>query len=251
MTADLYLAKVQDIVTRLRTTQAEAMKKAGAAMANSIAVGRAVHMFGSGHAVMPVLDMFPRYGSYVGFHPIMDARLQWQNVTGSGGAQELIWLERQEGYMEVVMRSHHLDPRDCMLLFSHSGMNAASIDLALMSKKQGLTVIAVTCVANRAINKPKHSSGKPLHDIADIVIDNCVPPEDALIDIEGLKGRVAGASTVLFLTIASSLLAEVSVQLAARGKLPERIFVSPNVVGVPPENNAQVFQDYDKWVRTL
>jgi uncharacterized phosphosugar-binding protein len=251
MTADLYLGEVQALLAKVRTTQAEVIKKAVNAMANAIAAGRAVHLFGSGHAVMPVLDMFPRYGSYVGFHPIMDARLQWQNVTGSGGAQELIWLERQEGYMEVVMRSHHLDSRDCMLLFSHSGMNAASIDLALMSKKQGLTVIAVTCVANRAINETKHSSGKPLHDIADIVIDNCVPPEDALIDIEGLKGKVAGASTVLFLAIASSLLAGVAAQLAARGKLPERIFVSPNVADVPPDNNAQVFQDYDNWVRGL
>lgn len=251
MSGDLYLQKIQELVAKLHTTQAENIRKAGEAMAASIAVGRAVHLFGSGHAVMPVLDTFPRYGSFVGFHPIMDARLQWQNVTGSGGAQELIWLERQEGYMEVVMRSHHLDPRDCMVLFSHSGMNAASIDLALMSKKKGLTVIAVTSVANRAVNKTKHSGGKPLHDIADIVIDNCVPAEDAMISIDGLKGNVAGASTVMFLTIASTLIAEVASQLAKRGKLPERVFVSPNVAGVAPDNNAQVFQDYDKWVKSL
>jgi len=251
MSGDLYLQKIQELVAKLHTTQAENIRKAGEAMAASIAVGRAVHLFGSGHAVMPVLDTFPRYGSFVGFHPIMDARLQWQNVTGSGGAQELIWLERQEGYMEVVMRSHHLDPRDCMVLFSHSGMNAASIDLALMSKKKGLTVIAVTSVANRSINKTKHSGGKPLHDIADIVIDNCVPAEDAMIGIDGLKGNVAGASTVMFLTIASTLIAEVAAQLAKRGKLPKRVFVSPNVAGVAPDNNAQVFQDYDKWVRSL
>jgi len=251
MSSDLYLQKLQELIARLQSTQAGNIKKAGEAMAASIAAGRAVHMFGSGHAVMPVLETFPRYGSYVGFHPIMDARLQWQNVTGSGGAQELIWLERQEGYMEVVMRSHHLDPRDCMVLFSHSGMNAASIDLALISKRNGLTVIAVTSVANRAVNKTKHSGGKSLHDVADIVIDNCVPPEDALISIEGLRGNVAGASTVMFLTVANALLAEVTAGLARRGKLPERVFVSPNVAGVPPDNNAQVFQDYDRWVKGL
>jgi len=251
MTADLFLTKLQEYLEKVRATQADNIKQAATAMADSISVGRAVHLFGSGHAVMPVLDTFPRYGGYVGYHPIMDARLQWQNVTNSGGAQELIWLERQEGYMEVVMRSHHLDPRDTMVLFSHSGMNAASIDLALMSKKQGLTVVAVTCAANRAINKPKHSGGKPLHDIADIVIDNCVPPEDAIIGVEGLKGKVAGTSTIMFISIAQALVAETTVLLGQRGKLPDKVFVSPNVQGVGPENNQQVFQDYDKWLRTL
>lgn len=253
MTADMYFDKALDLLTKVRTTQAEPLRKAAVVMAESIAVGRAVHVFGSGHSVIPVLDLFPRYGSYVGFHPIMDARLQWQNVTGSGGAQELIWLERQEGYIEVMMRSyrHQLDPRDTMLLYSHGGMNAAAIDLALMAKQKGLTVVAVTCVANRAINTPAHSGGKALHDIADIVIDNCAPPEDAVINVEGLMGPVAATSTLTMVAITMALLAEVTSELAARGKLPERNFVSPNVAGVPKENNIRVFEDYDRWIASL
>ncbi|MBX3065001.1 MAG: sugar isomerase domain-containing protein [Anaerolineae bacterium] len=253
MTADQYLLKGIELLEKVRTTQAGNIQKAAQAMAASIAVGRAVHMFGSGHSVIPVLDMFPRYGSYVGFHPIMDARLQWQNVTGSGGAQELIWLERQEGYMEVVMRSHKhkLDSRDCMLLYSHSGMNAASIDLALIAKAQGLTVIAVTCGPNSAVNKPTHSSGKPLHAIADIVIDNCSPVEDAIISVDGMKGNVAASSTLTFIAITQALLAEVTTELGKQGKLPPRAFVSPNVADVPKDNNMQVFVDYDAWVESL
>jgi uncharacterized phosphosugar-binding protein len=251
MTADLFLGKAIELLAKIRATQAENIKQAAQVMADSIAAGRAVHLFGSGHAVMPVLDMFPRYGSYVGFHPIMDARLQWQNVTGSGGAQELIWLERQEGYMEVVMRSHHLDPRDTMLLYSHGGMNAASIDLALIAKNKGLKVVAVTCVANAKVNKTKHSGGKALVDLADIVIDNCAPPEDAVISIPGLKGNVAATSTVTSVAITQALLAEVTTLLAERGKLPKRIFVSPNVADVPRHNNVQVFEDYERWLKSL
>ncbi len=251
MTADLFLGKAIELLAKIRATQAGNIKQAAQVMADSIATGRAVHLFGSGHAVMPVLDMFPRYGSYVGFHPIMDARLQWQNVTGSGGAQELIWLERQEGYMEVVMRSHHLDPRDTMLLYSHGGMNAASIDLALIAKNKGLKVVAVTCGANAKINKTKHSGGKALVDLADIVIDNCAPPEDAVISIPGLKGNVAATSTVTSVAITQALLAEVTTLLAERGKLPKRIFVSPNVADVPRHNNVQVFEDYDRWLKSL
>jgi uncharacterized phosphosugar-binding protein len=253
MSADNYLSKTLELLNKVHSTQLGNIQKAAQVMAKSIAAERAVHMFGSGHAVIPVLDMFPRYGGYVGFHPLMDQRLQWQNVTGSGGAQELIWLERQEGYMEVVMRSHmnELDPRDTMLLYSHSGMNAASIDLALIAKEKGLSVVAVTCLANREINKTKHSGGKSLHDIADIVIDNCAPPEDAVVQVQGMKGPVAATSTVTMVTITMALLAEVSTELAKLGKLPKRNFVSPNVADVPRENNMQVFQDYDRWVRSL
>ena len=181
MSANVYLNEAINLINKIQTTQMENLQKAGEVMATSIAAGRAVHAFGSGHSVISVMDLFPRYGSYVGFHPIMDPRLMWSNVVGPGGARELLWLERVEGYVRNVLLSHRLDPRDSMLVYSHGGMNAAPIEMALQAKGAGLTVIAVTSVANRALNEPKHSSGKSLHDVADIVIDNCSPPEDAVL----------------------------------------------------------------------
>jgi len=89
MSANEYLVKVEGLIEKVRTTQMETIQKAAKAMATSIAAGRAVHLFGSGHSVIPVLDIFPRYGSYPGFHPVMDPRLMWFNITGPAGAREL------------------------------------------------------------------------------------------------------------------------------------------------------------------
>lgn len=251
MSANEYLVKVEGLIEKVRTTQMETIQKAAKAMATSIAAGRAVHLFGSGHSVIPVLDIFPRYGSYPGFHPVMDPRLMWFNITGPGGARELLWLEREEGYVKNTLLSHHLDPRDTFVVFSHGGNNAAPVEMALAAKEKGLTVVAVTSLANRKINQPNHSSGKAIADIADIVIDNCSPAEDALISIEGLKGNVAASSTLTFVAISMSLVAETTAELARLGKLPERVFVSPNVKDVPKTNNEQVFRDYQKFEASL
>jgi len=251
MSADLYLLEGEKLLEKIRTSQMEAIQKAAQAMAKSIAAKRAVHIFGSGHSVIPVLDIFPRYGSYPGWHPIMDPRLMWFNITGPGGARELLWLEREEGYVKNVLLSYNLDERDTFLVYSHGGMNAAPVEVALAAKEKGLTVVAVTSVANRKINQPTHSSGKSLHDAADIVIDNCSPAEDALVGIEGLKGKVAASSTLTAIAISMALVAETTGELAKLGKLPERVFVSPNVAEVPKTNNEQVFRDYEAFIAGL
>ncbi len=137
-----------------------------------------------------------------------------------------------------------------MLVYSHGGMNAAPVEMALAAKAKGLPVIAVTSVANRAINQPTHSSGKSLHDIADVVIDNCSPPEDAVVPIEGVLGNVGATSTLTAIAVTMSLLSETSARLAALGKMPERVFVSPNVPGVTKDVNFLVYEDYFEFIRS-
>ena len=156
-------------------------------MAESISNDGRVYMFGSGHSVIPVLDIFPRYGSFVGFFPLYDPRLMWWNVIGPGGARELLWLERQEGYARVFLQSYPLEERDAMLVFSHGGLNAAPIEMALEAKAKGLKVITVSSHANVKIARRSHSSGKVLSEVADVAIDNCVPPEDSLVDVGQLE----------------------------------------------------------------
>ena len=244
MSAHLYLSKAAELLQKIETTQLDQIKAGAEIMARSIAGGDAVLAFGSGHSVIPVMDLFPRYGSYVGFVPLMDARLMWTTVVGSGGAVEVIWQERQEGYMEVMLRGRKFNDGDSLLIFSHGGMNAAPVELALKGKELGLPVIGVTSVANREINQPTHSSGKSLHDIADVVIDNCSPPEDAVVPVDGVLGNVGATSTLTAVTVVMSLLSETSALLAAAGKMPDKVFVSPNVPGVTKENNFEVYEDY-------
>jgi uncharacterized phosphosugar-binding protein len=111
----------------------------------------------------------------------------WFNVVGPGGARELLWLEREEGYIENFLQSYVMGPKDTMIVFSHGGVNAAPVEAALYAKEHGLKVIAVTSGENYKVARATHSSGKKLGDVADLMIDNCVPPEDALVRIEGLN----------------------------------------------------------------
>src|SRR5690348_16948493 len=172
MSADKYYREITQVLAAIHSTQQAKIEQAGGRMADAIANGRRVYLFGSGHSVIPVMDIFPRYGSFIGFFPLYDPRLMWFNVTGPGGARELLWLERREGYAEVFLKSYPLAPGDCMLVFSHGGLNAAAIEVALEAKRKQLTVISVSSLANARLAQATHSTGKKLPDIADIAIDN-------------------------------------------------------------------------------
>ena len=102
-----------------------------------------------------------------------------------------------------------------MVVFSHGGSNAVGIEVAKESRSRGLKVVAVTSV-----------HGKRLADEADVVIDNCVPREDALVNVKGWYAPVAAGSTIATVTIAQAIVAEVAAALSKRG-IQQPVFVSP------------------------
>ncbi len=247
MSAELYFEKIEKQIHALGINSMPAIKQAAEAMANSIAAGRVVYYFGSGHSCIPALDVFPRYGSFVGLQPLHNTPLMWQNVVGPGGTPELLWIERQEGYVANVLKYYVIKPEDTFIVISHGGLNAASIECAMIAKEHGATVVALTSMENYKLNPAKHSSGKKLADVADIVIDNGAPPEDSIIHIDGWDEPVAASSTVTCLTISMSLVAQTAANLAARGiHIPT--FVSPNVAKTP-DHNDQVYKLYCEKVR--
>jgi uncharacterized phosphosugar-binding protein len=215
-------------------------------MATTIASGGRVYLFGSGHSVIPVMDIFPRYGSFVGFYPLYDPRLMWSNVIGPNGARELLWIERREGYIEQFLQSFPIGTQDCMLVFSHGGLNAAPVEAAQYAKRRGAKVVTVSSLANAKVATRTHSTGQALSDAADIAIDNCVAPEDAQVDIGRLE-KVAAGSTMSVVFVAMALVAETGSRLAAQG-YDLKTFVSPNVEGVEKDHNFRVFDEYArKW----
>jgi uncharacterized phosphosugar-binding protein len=242
MSAEQYLNKISDIISAIRLTQKEKIERAAEAFVRSICGGGRVYLFGSGHSVIPVLDVFPRYGSFVGFYPIYDPRLMWFNIVGPGGARELLWLEQQEGYARIVLSSYGLESRDSILIFSHGGLNAAPVEIAIEARKKGLTVVSISSLQNYRQAQATHSSGKKLPDLAEIAIDNCVPPEDALVGTDSIPEKFAAGSTAASVSIAMALVAEVGVRLVKNGVRPAT-FVSPNA-GLAPGHNEKVFQEY-------
>ncbi|MGB2713864.1 MAG: SIS domain-containing protein [Vicinamibacterales bacterium] len=242
MSASRYYQHITAILERIHSAQAETLSQAGAVLANSIQSGGRVYLFGSGHSVLPVMDVFPRYGSFVGLYPLYDPRLMWSNVIGPNGARELLWLERREGYIDQFLQSYPMGPTDCLIVFSHGGLNAAPIEAALYAKKRHAHVVSVSSLANAQVAPKTHSTGKALSDVADIAIDNCVAPEDAQVDI-GRREKIAAGSTIAAVFVAMALVAETGARLAAAGH-EFSTFVSPNVPGVAQDHNLRVFDEY-------
>jgi len=242
-----YFEEINNILERIQTTQAENIEKSAKLMATAIHNGNLVHVFGSAHSAIPVLEVFPRYGSFVaskgGFHPLLNPRLLWSTVVGAGGVKDLLWLERVEGYIENFLDEQGMKSGDVLLVFSHGGLNSAPIESAIYAKKHGLLVVAVTCMENQKVSKSTHSSGKKLSDIADIVIDNCTPSEDAVVKIDGLSEKICPSTTVAIITILQSLIAQVAGELLGMEEKLD-VFVSPNVAGIPLPHNRKIFAKY-------
>ncbi|HEY7303142.1 MAG TPA: sugar isomerase domain-containing protein [Bryobacteraceae bacterium] len=242
MSATIYYEKICELLDTIHSTQKTQIENAGQLIASAIGAGKRVYLFGSGHSVIPVMDVFPRYGSFVGFFPLYDPRLMWSNVIGPGGARELLWLEQKEGYIETFLQSYPFETGDVMIVFSHGGLNAAPIEAARYAKDRGASVITVSSLKNAHISKAKHSTGAKLSDLADIALDNSVEPEDAQVDV-GQPAKVAAGSTIAAVFIAMSLVAETGARLASLGAVPPT-FVSPNVPGIAKDHNQKVFERF-------
>lgn len=236
---DDFLSRLQAVLRDVQETQGEAFAAAADQMATTLREGGLVHLFGSGHSVIPVMDAFPRYGSFVGFNPLTDPRLMWSSVLGPGGVRELLWLERTEGYIERYLSHESIAAGDTMLVFSHGGRNAAPVEAAMYARDHGATVIAVTSTAN--LDRPAgHSSGQRLADVASIVIDTRVPVEDALVEVDGWPAPVSGGSTIVACAVVGQLITLTAGRLAAQG-VPLPTFVSPTVPGASVQSNDHVF----------
>lgn len=242
MSATDYYERITGVLERIHATQLPKLRAAGDLFSNAIAGGGRVYLFGSGHSVLPVMDVFPRYGSFIGFYPLYDPRLMWSNVIGPHGARELLWIERREGYVEQFLQSYPMGAQDCLLVFSHGGLNAAPVEAALYARRRGTKVVTVSSLENARTAERSHSSGKALSDIADVAIDNCVAPEDAQVDV-GRREKVAAGSTMAAVFVAMALVAETGARLAAAGHALVT-FVSPNVPGVAKDHNLRVFDEY-------
>lgn len=238
----LYISRLIKLAEQAAEDNAAAFEAAASTLSESLANKGLIHLYGSGHSVLPTQETFPRYGSYVGFNPLTDPRVMWHNVLGAGGVRELLWLERTEHYAEKFLDHQPLNPGDSIVIFGHSGRNASGIDAALYAKKRGLTVVAITAKAN--LDKPAtHTSGKRLADAADIVIDTCAPIEDAIVDVEGWSRPVAGSSTVLAMIMMHELVARVATKLGERGiELPT--FASPTIAGVTLHDTDRIYGIY-------
>ncbi len=236
MLAKQWLNNARRVMDDLETTQMDNIRAAAELMARSIEEGRWVHTFGCGHSTIPVEEMYPRIGGFVGFHPIIELPLSYfTHIVGDMGVHQFIFLERAEGYGVEIMKGHDFDPRDTLWIFSHTGINAVNIDVALEARKVGMKVVVFGSAAASVGKKPRHSSGKTLFDLADVVVDSCAPLQDASVPLKNHQDKVGPVSTLAFVTAVWMTITTVAEILADRGV---QLYIHPSH-NVPGDTTAQ------------
>lgn len=218
MLALQWLTNARSVLEQIESTQIENIQAAARLMADSIEAERWVHTFGCGHATLPIEEMYPRIGGFVGFHPMIEIPLSFfTHIVGEMGVHQFVFLERVEGYGDQIMKGYTFDARDTMWLFSHSGINNVNIDVAMRARELGMKVVVTGSAEAFAGTKSRHSSGKKLFELADVVIDTKVPAVDASVDLMNHVDKVGPVSTMGMVTVVWMTITTVAEILAERG----------------------------------
>ena len=215
MSATTWIERARPLLDLL-DAQADRLEEASVLCADAIAADGLVHLFGTGHSRIPVEEMFPRYGSYPGFHPMAELSMTFHTeVIGTNGQRQAMFIERTPGLAEVILTNFDLGPPDVMFVFSHSGNNAVPVEMAAGARKRGLAVVAVTSIARHEAREDR--SVAHIQDHADIVLDLCTPAGDALVEVDGFEGPVGPGSTFTAVALVNSVKVRTAELLAARG----------------------------------
>jgi uncharacterized phosphosugar-binding protein len=226
-----WMDAARSLLERLQSTQDAALDAAADLCARAIGGDGLVHVFGTGHSRIGVEEMFPRYGSFPGFHPIAELSMTFHTqVVGANGQRQAMFIERMEGLAEVILGNFQLSEPDCFLIFSAGGLGSVSVELAAGARARGLPVIAVTSVTQSRAGTPSHSSGARLLDHADVVLDLCTPAPDALVTLDGLQTPVGPGSTIAAVALGNELKVRTAARLVAAGAMPP-VITSATVLG--------------------
>ena len=244
-----YLEKCRGLANHA-LDQASVINQAADWFAETILAGRMVHLFGSGHSRIMVEEMWPRYGSFPGFNPIVELSLTFHNsVVGANGQRQAMFLENTPGLAKRILRNYDLSPIDSALVASSSGCNVVPIEIAQEFQQRGVKVVALISRQHSEASESRHESGKKLHDFADLVLDTGAPVGDAMTAIDGMDTPVSPGSTVGGCMLVNALKAEIAAQLVKAGQ-PPKVLTAGAIVG--DERATELFEAaYDEHARRL
>ena len=226
-----WIGAATGVLDRIAETQSDSIEQASAWCADAIGSGGLVHLFGTGHSRIPVEEMFPRYGSYPGFNPIVELSMTFHTqVVGANGQRQAMFIERTSGLAEVILSNFTFGPSDVVIVFSASGLSAVPVELARGARARGVRVVAVTSVQQSLADEPSGPLASRLLDEADLVIDLCTPHADALVTIDGLDTPIGPGSTITAVAIVNCIKVRTAELLMERGQMPP-VITRASVVG--------------------
>jgi uncharacterized phosphosugar-binding protein len=247
--AEQYLQKCRDLADAVES-QLPAMRQAADWFAQTILAGRMVHVFASGHSRIMVEEMWPRYGSFPGFNPIVELSLTFHNlVVGANGQRQAMFLENVAGLAERILRNFDTTQEDSALIISSSGCNVVPIEMAEQFRSRGIRVVSIVTLRHAQQTSSNHPGRKKLMDFSDLVLDTGAPAGDAMVKIDGLDTPVSPGSTIGGCMLINTIKAEVADRLTRAGH-PPRVLTGAAVVGA--EKAKELFESaYDEHARRL
>lgn len=244
-----YLHQCRGLIDAV-AAQSDAIARAADRFAATILAGRMVHVFGSGHSRIMVEEMWPRYGSYPGWNPIVELSLTFHNlVVGANGQRQAMFLENVSGLATRILRNYALSPLDSALVISSGGCNIVPVEIAEEFQRRRVPVVAIISRVHSEASASRRDDGKRLQDFADIVLDTGAPVGDAMVRVPGLETPVAPGSTVGGCLLINAIKAEVAARLTAAGQ-PPPVLTAANVIG--SERATEIFERaYDEHAHRL
>jgi uncharacterized phosphosugar-binding protein len=237
---------IADIVAK----QEPLILKAAQWFSKTILAGRMVHMFASGHSRILVEEMWPRYGSFPGFNPIVELSLTFHHpVVGSNGQRQAMFLENTTGFAARILRNFDVSPDDCAIVVSSSGCNIVPVEMAELFQERKVKVVAIVTKQHAEKSKSKRGDGKKLGDFADLMLDTGAPVGDAMVHIDGLDTPVAPGSSIGGILIINTLKAELAKLLTDAGH-PPKVLTAAVIAG--EKRAAELFESaYDEHAHRL
>lgn len=226
-----YFRHILEIVARVESEQSGGIESTALVIADAIQSGRSVFAFGCSHAGILVEELFYRAGGLAVINPIFNPTLMLNTRPVTMTSR----MERLEGFGKEIVASSRVSSGDVLLIHSVSGRNPGAVDAALAAKERGAYVVALTNVTYSARVSSRHSGGKKLYEIADLVLDNCGDFGDASVPVPGSEQKMAPTSTVIGALILNAVVVHTVSILAERGS-PLPVFRSANVDGGDEEN---------------
>ena len=242
---ETYIDGLKKILDCILSEQQENIRRAGHLVADSLSSGGVIHTFGTGHSHIISEEVFFRAGGIAAVNPILDERLIFLK-----GALESTKAEREEGFAQKIIAGEDVRDTDTAIIISNSGRNAVPVEMALEMKKRGAKVIAITSLGPSCATTARWSGGKKLYEVADLSIDNCVPPGDALVKLDGLASKTAASSTVAGAAIVHSVVIAALEELLAAGK-PTPVLQSANVAGSTADALKAALEPYRGRIRYI
>lgn len=201
----------------------ETIEKAASICAQSVIKNRVIHVFGCGHSQMFAMEVFYRAGGLVPVNALLIPHLALFPKAKLSTMQERI-----EGFSGEYLKLENISKDDTMIIVSVAGRNAAVVDMAIEAKKIGMKVIALTSLQFTNEVTSRHSSGKKLADVSDVVIDIKCDLGDAALSLDGVNAKFCGTSTILGMTVMESIVAR-TVEISVENGFKPPIYVSSNL----------------------